>query len=31
MIHDPVTTTADAPLLEAADILLNTKYGALPW
>ena len=30
MIHDPVTTTADAPLLEAADILLNTKYGALP-
>jgi CBS domain-containing protein len=30
MIQDPVTTTADAPLLEAAEILLNTKYGALP-
>ena len=30
MIQNPVTTTADAPLLEAADILLNTKYGALP-
>jgi acetoin utilization protein AcuB len=30
MIQNPLTTTADAPLLEAADILLNTKYGALP-
>jgi CBS domain-containing protein len=30
MIQNPVTTTADAPLLEAADVLLNTKYGALP-
>jgi len=30
MIQNPVTTTADSPLLEAADILLNTKYGALP-
>ena len=30
MIQNPVTTTADAPLLEAAETLLNTKYGALP-
>jgi acetoin utilization protein AcuB len=30
MVQNPVTTTADTPLLEAADILLNTKYGALP-
>lgn len=30
MIQNPLTTTADAPLLEAADVLLNTKYGALP-
>jgi acetoin utilization protein AcuB len=30
MIQNPVTTTPDAPLLEAAEILLNTKYGALP-
>jgi acetoin utilization protein AcuB len=30
MIQNPVTTTADTPLLEAAEILLNTKYGALP-
>jgi acetoin utilization protein AcuB len=30
MIQNPVTTTADTPLLEAAGILLNTKYGALP-
>jgi acetoin utilization protein AcuB len=30
MVQNPVTTTTDAPLLEAADILLNTKYGALP-
>jgi acetoin utilization protein AcuB len=30
MIQNPQTTTADTSLLEAADILLNTKYGALP-
>jgi acetoin utilization protein AcuB len=30
MIQNPVTTTPDGPLLEAAEILLNTKYGALP-
>ena len=30
MVQNPVTTTADTTLLEAADILLNTKYGALP-
>ena len=30
MIQNPVTTTADTPLLEAAEVLLNTKYGALP-
>ncbi len=30
MIQNPVTITPDAPLLEAAEILLNTKYGALP-
>ena len=30
MIQSPVTTTADSPLLEAAEVLLNTKYGALP-
>jgi CBS domain-containing protein len=30
MIQNPVTTTEDAFLLEAAEILLNTKYGALP-
>ena len=30
MVQNPVTTTADTSLLEAADILLNTKYGALP-
>jgi acetoin utilization protein AcuB len=30
MIQNPVTTTADASLLEAADVLLNTKYGSLP-
>ena len=30
MIQNPLTTTADAPLLEAADVLLNTKYRALP-
>ena len=30
MISNPVTTTADTPLMEAAEIMLNTKYGALP-
>jgi acetoin utilization protein AcuB len=30
MISQPVTTTADTPLLDAAEIMLNTKYGALP-
>jgi CBS domain-containing protein len=30
MISKPVTTTTDTPLLEAAEIMLNTKYGALP-
>ena len=30
MIQNPVTTTADTPLLEAAEVLLSTKYGALP-
>jgi acetoin utilization protein AcuB len=30
MISKPVTTTADTALLEAAEIMLNTKYGALP-
>jgi len=30
MIQNPVTTQADASLLEAAEVLLNTKYGALP-
>jgi CBS domain-containing membrane protein len=30
MVQNPVTTRADAPLLEAAEVLLNTKYGALP-
>ena len=30
MIQNPVTITPDAPLLEAAEVLLNTKYGALP-
>ncbi len=30
MISKPVTTTADRPLMEAAEIMLNTKYGALP-
>ena len=30
MIQNPVTTTEDALLLEAAEVLLNTKYGALP-
>jgi acetoin utilization protein AcuB len=30
MIQNPVTVTADTPLLEAAETLHNTKYGALP-
>ncbi len=30
MISKPVTTSADTPLMEAAEIMLNTKYGALP-
>jgi acetoin utilization protein AcuB len=30
MVQNPATTTEDTPLLEAAEILLNTKYGALP-
>ena len=30
MISKPVTTTADTPLMEAAETMLNTKYGALP-
>ena len=30
MISQPITTTADTPLLDAALIMLNTKYGALP-
>ncbi len=30
MIADPVTTTAETPLLEAAQVLLKTKYGGLP-
>jgi acetoin utilization protein AcuB len=30
MIQNPVTVTADQPLVDAVDILYNTKYGALP-
>lgn len=30
MINEPVTTTEDAPLFEAAQTLHATKYGALP-
>ena len=30
LLTKPVTTTADTPLLDAAEIMLNTKYGALP-
>lgn len=30
MIQNPVTVTADTPLLDAAEILYSTKYGALP-
>jgi acetoin utilization protein AcuB len=30
MIQNPVTVTANQPLVEAVEILYNTKYGALP-
>lgn len=30
MIQSPITVTADTPLVEAAETLYNTKYGALP-
>lgn len=30
MIQSPVTVTAETPLVEAAETLYNTKYGALP-
>jgi len=30
MIQNPFTTTADTLLVDAAEVLLNTKYGALP-
>jgi acetoin utilization protein AcuB len=30
MVQNPVTVTADTPLLDAAEILYSTKYGALP-
>jgi acetoin utilization protein AcuB len=30
MVQDPVTTTAETPLLDAAQVLLATKYGGLP-
>jgi acetoin utilization protein AcuB len=30
MIQNPITTTADTLLVDAAEVLLNTKYGALP-
>ena len=30
MIQNPITVTAETPLLEAAETLYNTKYGALP-
>ncbi len=30
MVQNPVTTTAETPLLAAAEVLLSTKYGALP-
>src|SRR2546430_17363447 len=30
MVQSPVTVTADQPLVEAVEILYNTKYGALP-
>lgn len=30
MIQSPVTVTAETPLVDAAETLYNTKYGALP-
>jgi len=30
MIQNPITVTAETPLVEAAETLYNTKYGALP-
>ena len=30
MIQNPTTVTAETPLLDAAETLHNTKYGALP-
>ena len=30
MVQNPVTVTTNQPLVEAAEILYNTKYGALP-
>ncbi len=30
MIQNPVTTTPETPLLEAAELLFKTKYGGLP-
>jgi CBS domain-containing protein len=30
MIHNLITTTADTPLVEAAQVLYANKYGALP-
>jgi acetoin utilization protein AcuB len=30
MIQNPVTVTAETPLVDAAETLYNTKYGALP-
>ena len=30
MVQNPVTVTADQPLVEAVEILYSTKYGALP-
>jgi acetoin utilization protein AcuB len=30
MIQNPITVTAETELLEAAETLYNTKYGALP-
>lgn len=30
MVQDPVTTTAETPLIDVAQVLLATKYGGLP-
>jgi acetoin utilization protein AcuB len=30
MIQNPVTVTVDTPLVDAAEMLYTTKYGALP-